>query len=105
MVEFTGVPSTDNAANRCDENAYPTPGPNDTLRSTPSMDGPLMRLPFGATISGTALTFEFSPRGEVSKVDAVGVVTALTTPVTVTVTRSGWSNGIEINARGRIKIN
>ena len=39
LVELTGVPATDNALNRCDEVAFPSPGPNDTLRSTPSLDG------------------------------------------------------------------
>jgi hypothetical protein len=105
LVEVTGVTATDNATNRCDEAAYPSPGPNDTLRSTPSLDGPLVRLPAGAAVSGTILTFEFNSRGEVSEVNGTGTVTPLSSTATVTVARSGWSNGISINARGRIKVN
>ena len=32
VVEVTGVAATDNAANRCDEVAFPFPGPRDALR-------------------------------------------------------------------------
>ena len=43
ILEVTGVATTDNATNRCDATAYPSPGPNDTLRSTPSF----VPSPFG----------------------------------------------------------
>ena len=34
VVEVTGVATTDGDANRCDENSFPYPGPNDSDRAT-----------------------------------------------------------------------
>lgn len=104
-LEVTGVPTTDNASNRCDPAAFPFPGPNDMLQATPSFDSPVVYLPTGTSVSGTVTQFEFGPNGQVYAVSAAGVVTALTAPITVTVTRNGWSNGITINGFGRIKFN
>lgn len=104
LVERTGVASTDQAANRCDPVAFPTPGPSDMLRSTPSHDGAVVYLPTGTTVSSAVTIFEFDSRGEVSQVDGAGNATALTQDVVVNVTRAGWSSDITINVRGRIKI-
>ena len=103
-IEVTGVSATDNAANRCDESAFPFPGPNDMVRSTPELDSPLTRLPLSTTVASTVLTFEFGPRGDVSSVSTGGVVTPLTAEVTVTVTRAGFSSAIRVNEIGRIKV-
>jgi hypothetical protein len=67
VVEVTGVAATDNAANRCDDVAFPFPGPRDALRSTPSLDAPLVRLPLGTTITSVVTTFEFGPRGDAAR--------------------------------------
>ena len=96
--------ATDNAANRCDEVAFPFPGPHDALRSTPSLDAPLVRLPFGTTITSAVTTFEFGSRGDASQVGATGVVASLANEATVTVTRAGWTSEIRINPIGKIRI-
>lgn len=105
LLEVTGVSSTDNATNRCDPAAFPSPGPTDTLRSTPSLDSPVIYLPSGTTVTGAALHLEFGPRGSVHAVGTGGVVTDLTGPLTLTVTRKGRSNTVTINGLGRIRFN
>jgi len=104
MVEVTGVAATDNASNRCDETAFPFPGPRDALRSTPSLDAPLVRLPLGTTITSVVTTFEFGPRGDAGQVGATGIAATLANETTITVTRAGYSSAIRINPIGKIKI-
>jgi prepilin-type N-terminal cleavage/methylation domain-containing protein len=104
-LEVTGVPTTDNAANRCDPVAYPFPGPNDMLQSTPSFDSPVIYLPTGTAVATAFPQYEFGANGMVYSVDATGTVAALAADATVTVTLNGWSNGITINGFGRIKFN
>jgi hypothetical protein len=105
LLEVTGIGATDSASNRCDPIAYPSPGPNDTLRSTPSMDSPVMTLPTGTTVSSAVTNFEFSPQGAVSSVSISGVVTPLAADTTVTVTREGFSRTITVNELGRVRLN
>jgi prepilin-type N-terminal cleavage/methylation domain-containing protein len=105
LLEVTGIGATDSATNRCDPAAYPSPGANDTLRSTPSMDSPVLTLPPGATVSGTVLQFEFSPQGAVSSVSTTGVVTPLASDTTITVTKEGFSRTITVNELGRVRLN
>jgi prepilin-type N-terminal cleavage/methylation domain-containing protein len=104
VVEVTGVAATDNASNRCDEAAFPFPGPRDALRSTPSLDSPVVRLTLGATITSAVTTFEFGSRGDAAQVGSTGVVASLASETTVTVTRAGYSSAIRINPIGKIKI-
>ena len=104
-LEFTGVSSTDNASNRCDPVVYPSPGPKDTQRSTPSLDSPVVYLPSGSTVTGTSLFLEFTPKGTVYTVGSGGVVTALNGDLTLTVTRAGFSKTVTINALGRVRLN
>jgi Tfp pilus assembly protein FimT len=104
MLELTGVDATDTASNRCDPAAFPSPGPNDMLRSTPSLDAPVVYLPDGTTVTGAALEFEFGPKGSVHKVSG-GTVSAITAPLVLTVTLKGRSNTVTINGLGRIRFN
>ena len=105
VLEVTGVPATDDAANRCDPVAFPFPGPNDSLRATPSLDSPVIYLPQGAVVAGTTTHFEFSPRGQVSAVSGAGAVTPLAADATLTVTRKSWSHTVTINGIGRVRLN
>jgi Tfp pilus assembly protein FimT len=104
VLEVTGIPSTDNAANRCDPVAFPFPGPRDSLRATPSLDSPVMYLPEGATVTGTVRQFEFDPRGSVFAVDAMGATALLQGDVVLTVTHKTWIHMVRINAVGRISV-
>jgi Tfp pilus assembly protein FimT len=105
MLEVTGVATVDNASNRCDPVAYPSPGPNDALRSTPSLDGPVRYLPPSTALSSSALNFEFSPKGQVYTVTGAGVATVVAGNLVMTVTRAGWSNTVTLNELGRIRLN
>jgi len=105
ILEVTGVASVDNAINRCDPAAFPTPGPNDSLRSTPSLDGPVRYLPTSTSISSSSLNFEFSPKGQVYTVSGAGVATAVAGNLVMTVTRQGWTNTVTLNELGRIRLN
>jgi Tfp pilus assembly protein FimT len=105
ILEVTGVGATDTASNRCDPAAYPSPGPQDALRSTPAHDSPVVYLPTGATVTGAPTILEFDPRGAVYAVAAGGAVTQLAGEVVWTVTRSGQSNTVSTNALGRVRLN
>jgi prepilin-type N-terminal cleavage/methylation domain-containing protein len=105
LLELTGVATTDNAANRCDPTAYPWPGPNDSLRSTPMHDSPVIDLPSGTTITGTAMQFEFNPTGAAYSVASNGTVSMIDPDITLTVTRTGFSKTITINGLGRVRLN
>lgn len=104
-LEVTGVSAVDNAANRCSPVAFPSPGPNDALRSTPSLDGPVRYLPTSTTLASSALNFEFSPKGQVFTVSSGNVVAAVAGNLVMTVTRQGWSNTVTLNELGRIRLN
>jgi prepilin-type N-terminal cleavage/methylation domain-containing protein len=105
ILELTGVPGTDNAGNRCSPTAYPSPGPVDTLRSTPSLDSPVIRLPTGTAVAGNPATLEFTPRGTVFAVDSGGTVTPLGADVVWTITQGSYVNTVTINALGRVRLN
>jgi Tfp pilus assembly protein FimT len=105
LLELTGVATTDNATNRCDPTAYPFPGVNDSLRSTPSHDSPVIDLPSGTTVAGTVLQFEFNPSGAVYAVASNGTVSMIDADVTLTVTRTGFSKTITISGLGRVRLN
>lgn len=104
-VEVTGIATTDNASNRCDPVAFPTPGPNDGLRATPSLDSPVAYLPAGTTVTGTTLAIEFGPKGTVHLVNASGTPTAIAGDLSLTVTRQGYSRTVTVNALGRVRLN
>jgi hypothetical protein len=67
----------------------------------PNFDGPVVTMPTGAT--ATNATLQFQPDGAASQVIS-GVVQAITTPVTVTVTREGQSRRVTINAAGKVQL-
>jgi len=106
ILEVTGITATDNATNRCSATAYPFPPPVDALRATPSLDSPVVYLPAGTTVTGSALNLEFGPKGNVYTVtpgtnDIVDVVGDLV----LTVTKGSYSNTVTINALGRVRYN
>jgi Tfp pilus assembly protein FimT len=105
ILELTGVTATDTAANRCDPVTFPSPGPSDGLRSTPSFDSPVVTLPSGASVTGTTLQFEFSPSGATYAVASNGTVSSLDVDATLTVTRDGYSRTVTINELGRVRLN
>lgn len=104
VVEVTGVDSTDNNANRCSPSTFPTPGPTDTLTSTPSLDGPVMYLKDGVTVTSTVTNFQFDPDGRVSSVGSGGATTPLGTGTTLTIAYGSYTHTVSINGFGRIKI-
>jgi Tfp pilus assembly protein FimT len=105
LLELTGVATTDSATNRCDPTAFPSPGPNDSLRATPAHDSPVVELPAGTTVTGGVAQFEFNPSGAVYAVASNGTVSMIDTDVTLTVTRTGFSKTITVNGLGRVRLN
>jgi Tfp pilus assembly protein FimT len=104
MLEVTGVSTTDSAGNRCSASAYPFPGPNDILRSTPKLDSPVQSLPADTTVSATSLDIAFGADGN-AYTYASGTATPLVADLVLTVTRAGYSKTVTINALGRVKLN
>jgi Tfp pilus assembly protein FimT len=105
LLEVTGIAAVDNASNRCSPTAFPSPGPLDSLRATPSLDSPVRYLPTSTTVTAAAMNFEFSPKGAVYTVDGAGVVTAVAGDLVVTVTRAGYTKTVTLNALGRVRLN
>ena len=67
----------------------------------PNYDGPVRMLPLGATVTSSIL--QFQPDGTAVTIVS-NVVTPITTPVTITVTRKGKSKSITVNAAGKIQL-
>ena len=99
-VEYVASPSVDRAPNRCSDSAYPFPADNDVM-TRPNYDGPVRSLPLGATV--TTNIIQFQPDGTAVTIVS-DVVTPITAPVTITVTRKGKSKAITVNAAGKIQL-
>ncbi len=101
MVEVTGVAGTDNSGARCDQSAFPYPGPRDTDTATPALDGPVRALYTSVTMTGPDL--QFAPDGTVAKLVS-GTPTAIVGNETITVTYKTDTHGITVNSLGRMAI-
>jgi prepilin-type N-terminal cleavage/methylation domain-containing protein len=101
MVEITGVATTDTAANRCDETAFPYPSPRDTDRATPEHDGPVRRLHPRVAVAGVDLVFY--PNGTVRQWVA-GQLQPITGEASVTLTQGPKTSTVSVNALGKIRI-
>ena len=100
-VEYVASAAVDAATNRCSDSTYPFPPADNDVMTRPNFDGPVRILPLGATVTSSVL--EFHPDGTAVTVVS-NVVTAITTPVTITVTRKGKSKAITVNAAGKIQL-
>ena len=98
-VEVLGT-SADAGTTRCDPTTYPWKTVAPDFATPPNFDGPVRMLINAATV--TTLNVEFRPNGTAWQVDGSGVVTAISTSVTVTVTRNGKSRDITVNPMGKI---
>lgn len=101
MVEMTGVATTDAAANRCDETAYPYPSPRDTNRATPEHDGPVRRLHESVSVAGADL--QFFPDGTVRQWVG-GQLQSITGEASVTLTKGSKTSTVNVNGLGKIRI-
>jgi len=99
-VEYVASAAVDDATNRCSESAYPFPADSDIM-TRPNYDGPVRVLPRGATVTSSIL--QFQPDGTAVAIVS-NVVTPITVPVTITVTRKGKSKAITVNAAGKIQL-
>ena len=99
-VEVLGT-AADTAANRCVTTAYPFPAADTDVMTRPNFDGPVRFLPNGATV--TSKVIQFSPDG--TAVDVVsGTPTAITTPITLTITRLSKSKTVTVNNAGKVQL-
>lgn len=109
MVELLGTPSSpaleDDAANRCQQNLYPSPAPDNNPITVPNHDGPVRRLPKDVAF-GAIETLEFWPDGSVHADAGAGnpwpVVPSPGTAISVT---KGVSvKQITVNGLGKIQL-
>jgi prepilin-type N-terminal cleavage/methylation domain-containing protein len=100
-VEVTGTATIDDASDRCLQSKYPFPAPDTDLMTRPNFDGPIHVLPNDAAVS--SLVFQFSPDGTAALV-AGGTVTAITTPVSMTILRHGKTRTVTINNVGKVQL-
>ena len=102
LVEVTGVAATDLAADRCDPNSYPYPGPTDTSPATPTHDGP-MRYLARKVDALTGPELEFSPNGT-TRTMVGGVPQPIVGDVTLSVDMGGETKEITVNGMGRVQL-
>jgi prepilin-type N-terminal cleavage/methylation domain-containing protein len=98
IVELLGTP-TDTSASRCNATTYPWPAADNDLATMPNFDGPVRQLLNSATV-GTA-SIEFRPDGTAWDTSS-GTATAISSSVTITVTRNGKTKNITVNALGKV---
>jgi prepilin-type N-terminal cleavage/methylation domain-containing protein len=98
IVELLGT-AADNTTTRCDLASYPWPASDNNLATAPNYDGALRQLLNSATVTTSAL--EFRPDGTAWQIVS-GVATAITSQVTITVTRNGSTKSITVNGLGKI---
>ena len=99
-VEVLGT-AADTAADRCLQNAYPFPAPDDNVATRPNYDGPVRTIPNAATV--TTATFEFHPDGTTRQVVA-GVAQAIAVEQVLTIARHNRSRTVRINGAGKIRL-
>ena len=97
-VEVLGT-AVDQATNRCTTSGFPFPAADQDLMTRPNFDGPVRLLSSGATVNSVIL--EFRPDGTAAQVVS-NAVQAITTPITITVTRRGKSKTVTVNGAGRV---
>lgn len=105
-VEVTGTATIDGASDRCVTSRYPFPAPDNDLMTRPNYDGPVRVVPYEAAVG--SLGFQFSPDGTAASVPGGptggSTVTAITTPVSFTITRHGKSRTVTVNNVGKVKL-
>ncbi len=99
-VEVLGS-SDDTRTDRCMTTAFPFPPADNDIMTRPNFDGPVRTLPLGATVS--SLVLQFSPDGTARNVVS-GVLTTITTPVPVTITRDSKSKTVTVNNAGKVQL-
>ena len=98
IVELLGT-AADNTTTRCDVATYRWPAADNDLSTTPNYDGPLRQMLNSATV--TTISIEFRPDGTAWNA-TTGTAAAITTPLTLTVTRSGKTKTITVNSLGKV---
>jgi prepilin-type N-terminal cleavage/methylation domain-containing protein len=101
IVEVLGT-SADASTSRCDPTTYPWKTQPPDFATPPNFDGPVRSLLDGVTLN--TLNVEFRANGTAWQVDGSGVVSAISSTVTVTVTRNGKSRNITVNPMGKILV-
>lgn len=63
VVEVTGIAATDDAANRCDEAAFPYPAPDNDPATLPNNDGPVIAMGAAIDFPATVRSIQISATG------------------------------------------
>ncbi|PYR90472.1 MAG: hypothetical protein DMF84_20715 [Acidobacteria bacterium] len=98
IVELLGT-SADTPTTRCDAATYTWPAADTDLSTTPNFDGPVRQMLNSATV--TTASIEFRPDGTAWDTSS-GTATAITSSITITVTRSGKTKAITVNNLGKV---
>ena len=98
IVELLGTAS-DTPTSRCSATTYPWPAADNDIATTPNFDGPVRQLANSATSSTASI--EFRPDGTAWDTSS-GTAAAITSSVTITVTRNGKSKTITVNGLGKV---
>ena len=108
VVEVVQNAAVDNAANRCDEGAYPYPAPNQDPATVPNLDSARQFLPAGAQFNAID-DLEFDTDGRMTPLAGCPTCGAVggTTPGTIIVSNgdTGQTRTITVSRNGRIQLN
>jgi type II secretory pathway pseudopilin PulG len=109
MVELIGSPespeTTDDLASRCGERAFPYPAADSDPLTRPNLDGPVRWLPTGVSFAG-AQTVEFWPDGTAHADGGSGTPwpRITTERVAISVENDSLTQAVEVNGRGKIRM-
>ena len=99
VVEVTGNAAIDNAANRCDETAYPYPDPNPAV--APNADGPARWINQGAAL-GAVQDLQISNRGRIQPLNNCPACAVAAPPATIALTNGYETQTITVSASGMV---
>jgi prepilin-type N-terminal cleavage/methylation domain-containing protein len=101
VVEVTGNPAIDDAANRCSETAYPYPDPNPNV--APNIDGQMVRLGANSQF-GAAQDIQIDTSGRVTKLTGCPTCVSSAAPATIALVNGYDTRTITVNASGQVQL-
>ena len=101
LIEFTGTPAIDDAADRCDTAAYAFPDANGA--TLPNLDGPVQFLPQNMQF-GAFSSLQIDASGRIARLTGCPTCTTAAAPATIVVSNSYGTSTITVSASGQVNL-
>jgi type II secretory pathway pseudopilin PulG len=103
IVEVTGNPAIDDAADRCNDAVYPYPAPDANPATLPNSDGPVIRLSQGIAFSA-AQDLEISTSGRITPLTGCPACVAAAPPANIALGDAYQERRMTIGRSGQIAV-